>query len=62
MLVLMNTSNFSKPTQIIQLFLVTIFCIGFNAMVISQQKPKIQMNVLIISVLISTVFLYVNIF
>ncbi|WP_346882659.1 hypothetical protein [uncultured Algibacter sp.] len=62
MYVLMNPNNISKPAQLIQLFLVTIFCIGFNAMFISVQKPKTQVNALIASVVVSTVFLCSNTF
>ena len=57
--ILMN-SNLSTFTQLFQLFFVTIFCIGFNAMVISQRTIRIQVNALFISVLTSMFFLVYN--
>ncbi len=48
------------PIQMVQLFLVTIACMGFNAAVLSQQKPKVIFNLFIISVLLSTLVLIIN--
>lgn len=62
MYILMNLNDFSNPSQIIQLCLVTIPCFGYNITVISQQKIKIQVNVLIISVLTSVTLLCINAF
>lgn len=62
MLILINKTGLGSLSQMLELFLVTIFCIGYNATVISQQKNKIQVNFLLISVGISTIFLISNSF
>ncbi|MCL6268110.1 hypothetical protein [Flagellimonas myxillae] len=46
--------------QMTQLFLVTIACMGFNAAVLSQQKPKSILNLFILSLLVSTAVLVLN--
>lgn len=48
--------------QMVQLFFVVIACMGFNAAVLSQQKPKIVFNMLIASVAVSTLLIIANIF
>ncbi|WP_194850320.1 hypothetical protein [Nonlabens antarcticus] len=62
MVLLMNPSGFSRPVQMIELFLVTIFCMGFNASVLSQQKEKFQVNLLIVSVLVSLTVICLHLF
>lgn len=58
MFILMNgTSVF----QMFQLFLVTIICMIFNASVLAQLKSKVIFNLFIISILISTLMLFINI-
>ncbi|MEZ0005437.1 hypothetical protein ABH942_000788 [Flavobacterium sp. 28YEA47A] len=47
--------------HMIQLFFVTIFCMGFNAAVLSQQKPKFVFAFLIVSVSSSIFFSLLNI-
>jgi len=61
MLLLMNNDT-SRTVQIIQLFLVTILCMGFNGAVLAQQKGKVQFNMLIASVFTSLVFIVINLF
>ena len=52
--------NGVAPWQMVQLFLVTIFCMGFNAAVLSQQKPKIVINLFALSLVVSTMVLILN--
>ncbi len=52
--------NGVQAWQMVQLFLVTIACMGFNAAVLSQQKPKILINLFILSLVVSTVALILN--
>lgn len=59
MLVLQNGAT---PVQMIQLFLVTIFCMCFNGAVLSQQKPKTVFNMLIATVFVSIAISLINIF
>lgn len=40
--------NGTSPFQMFQLFLVVAFCMMFNGSVLSHQKPKIVLNLLII--------------
>lgn len=57
MLILMGGTSVG---QMVQLFFVTIFCMGFNGAVLSQQKPKFVFATLIISVTLSIVFSIAN--
>jgi len=59
MLIFMN-NDIPRGVQMVELFLVTIFCMGFNAAVLSQQKGKIQFNILMISVFTSILFIITN--
>ena len=52
--------NGVEAWQMVQLFLVTIVCMGFNAAVLSQQKSRIVLNLFILSLLVSTVVLILN--
>jgi hypothetical protein len=52
--------NGVAPLQMFQLFLITIACMGFNAAVLAQQKPKVVFNLFIISILLSTAVLILN--
>lgn len=54
--------NGTSPAQMIQLFLVTIFCSGFNGAILSQQKPKLIFNLLITTIIINTFLILLNIF
>ena len=54
--------NGTTPAQMIQLFFVTIFCMSFNGAVLSQQKPKVVFNMLIATVLVTTIITLINIF
>lgn len=47
--------------NMIQLFLVIVFCMGYNAAILAQQKPKTSFKMLIASVLFSIVILVANI-
>lgn len=60
MFLLMN-ENLADKTKMIELFFVTILCMGFNGTVLSQQSGKIQFNTLIVSLLISIAFIILNI-
>lgn len=53
--------NGTSPKQMVQLFFVVILCMGFNAAVLSQQKPKMVFNLLLASVGINAVILFANI-
>jgi len=58
MLILM--SDASKGMLLIQLFFVTILCMGFNGAVIAQQKTNIIFNLLLISVAFSIFIITIN--
>jgi len=57
MFILMNGNT---VTQMVQLFVVTILCMFYNGAILSQQKPKASFNLLILSVISSTVFVIFN--
>ena len=59
MFILMN-NDLADILKMIELFLVTIFTMGFNGAVLSQQSGKIQFNLLVISVLNSVLFILIN--
>lgn len=58
MFILMSGTSFS---HMLQLFIVTVSCMFYNGAILSQQKPKISFNVLIISVLVCVFLLIINI-
>ncbi len=57
MFILMNGNSM---LQMIQLFIVTIMCMFYNASILSQQKPKVSFNLLIVSVVFSMVITVLN--
>ncbi|MDW5288763.1 hypothetical protein [Formosa sp. PL04] len=59
MFILMN-NDLPKTPKMIELFLVTIFTMGFNGAVLSQQSGKVQFNILVASILISILFILLN--
>ncbi len=59
LVILMNGHDL---TQMIQLFLVVVVCMTYNASVLAQLKPKIVFNSLIISLLVSIVLIAYNVF
>mgnify|MGYP006896890176 CR=1 FL=1 len=59
LVILMNGHDL---TQMIQLFLVVVVCMTYNASVLAQLKPKIVFNSLIISVMVSIVLIAYNVF
>jgi hypothetical protein len=59
MLVLMNGNSIP---QMMQLFLVVISCMGFNGAVLSQQKPKLIFNFLVISAILCAVIAVGNLY
>lgn len=59
MLILQNGNSLG---QMIQLFFVVIACTFFNGSILSQQKPKVVFNMLIGSVVVSTLFIIINLF
>ncbi|MDX1762465.1 MAG: hypothetical protein R3218_09950 [Christiangramia sp.] len=58
MLILMNGHEL---IDMIQLGLIVVVCMWFNASVLAQLKPKFVFNSLIISVLVSITFILINI-
>ncbi|HKJ48750.1 MAG TPA: hypothetical protein VJ973_06650 [Christiangramia sp.] len=58
MLVLMNGHGLA---EMIQLGLIVVVCMWFNASVLAQLKAKFVFNSLILSLLISTSFILINI-
>lgn len=58
MVILMNGHDL---VQMIQLFLVVAVALTYNATVLAQLKPKFVFNSLIVSLLVSTVLLFVNV-
>lgn len=48
--------------KMFSVFLVTIFCLGFNATVLAQLKSKVTFNVLILSVVLSITVIIANLF
>ncbi len=58
MLVLMNGHGVA---EMIQLGLIVVVCMWFNASVLAQLKTKFVFNSLIISLLVSTTFILINI-
>lgn len=48
--------------QMVQLFLVVVVCMGYNATVLAQLKPKIVFNSLILSLIVSTLLIVYNVF
>lgn len=58
MMILINGNNL---LQMIELFFVVSVCMAYNTSVISQQKPKIVFNSLIVSLGTSIIFIIINI-
>lgn len=58
MVILQNGHSF---LYMFELFLVVSVCMGFNAVVLIQLKPKIILNTLILSLAVSTIFIILNI-
>lgn len=54
--------NGSSPVQMIQLFFVVILSSGFNGAVLSQQKPKLVFDLLLLSVVGNSLIAIVNAF
>ena len=52
--------NGTSLAQITELAFVVLFTMGVNTAILSQQKPKIVFNLLIWSVIISTVLIIIN--
>ncbi len=52
--------NGVSPWQMVQLFVVTIACMGFNAAVLSQQSPKTMYNLFIVSLWVSSLVIILN--
>lgn len=58
MFILMN--KLPAAAVLLQLFMVTILAMGFNAAVLAQFKPKLTFNILIISVCYSILTILTN--
>lgn len=52
--------NGTSLPNMIQLFLIVASCMAFNGSVLAQQKPKVVFNILIWSMVLSTVLSVVN--
>lgn len=52
--------NGTSPAQIFQLFLVVASAMTFNGSVLSQQKPKVVFNTLLLSIVVNTVLIAFN--
>lgn len=48
--------------QMVQLFLVVVVCMGYNATVLANLRPKIVFNALILSLVVSISFIIFNVF
>ncbi len=59
MFILMNGHSL---VNMIQLFVVVIACMGFNTTILAQLKSKIIFNSLLLSLLISLIFIVINLF
>ncbi|GAA4275626.1 hypothetical protein [Aquimarina mytili] len=57
MFILMNGNSIAQMSQ---LFIVTIMCMFYNGAILSQQKPKISFNLLIVSVVFSIIITIFN--
>lgn len=57
MAVLENGNNI---IQMIQLFLVVAFSVSYNGAILSQQKPKVVFNMLILSLTVNALLALVN--
>ncbi len=57
MFILMNGHSL---VNMLQLFVVVVVCMGFNATILAQLKSKIIFNSLLISLLVSLIFIAVN--
>lgn len=58
MLILMNGNG---VFDMVQLFVVVSVCMGFNAVILAQFKPKIIFNTLMLSLAVSLIFIFINI-
>ncbi|MDT0646969.1 hypothetical protein RM545_09720 [Zunongwangia sp. F260] len=47
--------------NMVELFFVVIVCMGYNATVLAQLKPKHVLNALLLSIVVSTVLIAVNV-
>ena len=51
----------TTPMQMIQLFFVVGSCMMYNGSVLSQQKPKVIFNILLVSITINIIIAVLNI-
>jgi len=58
MVILMKGHDF---IQMLQLFLVVTVALGYNATVLAQMKPKFVFNSLLVSLLVGTILLLINV-
>lgn len=58
MVILMNGHDL---VQMFQLFLVVVVCLVYNAAIFSQMKPKFVFNTLILSLVVSSILLLINV-
>lgn len=60
MLLLMNEMPMAIKMTFV--FLITILCMGYNAAVLAQLKSKITFNLLLLSVIFSSIIIVANLF
>ncbi|RZJ31055.1 MAG: hypothetical protein EOO48_03230 [Flavobacterium sp.] len=58
MYVLMHGTH---PAQMVELFFVVACCMLYNGAVLAQQKPKTIFNVLMISLLVNSIMIAINV-
>ena len=52
--------NGNSLMQMIQLFFVVMLAVGYNGAILSQQKPKVVFNTLLLSIVVNTVLIAFN--
>ncbi len=53
-------TNGNNLVQMFQLFLVVCACLCFNGAVLSQQKPKLTFNILIVGIFVNVLLATIN--
>ncbi|RZJ35592.1 MAG: hypothetical protein EOO51_04425 [Flavobacterium sp.] len=51
----------TEPQYMVELFLVIACCMAYNGAVLSQQKPKITFNLLMVSLVVNTIIAAINV-
>ena len=53
-------NDIARFGQMVEVFVVTILCMFFNGSVLAQLRPKIQVNILMVSVAFSILIIILN--